>query len=556
MPASPESKIAPTPNFRAAQRWNAVWVVPIVAALVGIWMIWQHVRSHGPVVSVSFETADGIVAGKTEVRCRSVRIGFVKSVDLSGDLNSVTVRLQMDPDTRNLMPEGSRFWVVRPRVSGTDISGLGTLLTGAYIELDPGNGPEGSLDFVGLESPPATISSIPGLRLRLNADQAASLVAGSPIYYRGFEIGRIEGKSLDPAGRRVVYNAFIRQEYSGLIRRNTRFWNTSGIDVTAGVDGFKLRTPSFQAMFTGGVSCSVPGGLEPGDLAVDSSAFRLYPGENEAMNTPFDPNLRMLLLFDHSVRGLKQGAPVEFRGMPIGRVADISFQYLKGGGDMRVPVLVEIDTRLLLVERTDRDDEADENYLKQAVAEGLRASLKTASLITGALYVDLDYYMDATGAEITRIGEFPVMPTISSGFAQLESKLTSILDRLDSLPIDEMVAKFTTAADETSTTVAQARQVFAEVEATSAALRATLEKQSFQELPEELTKTMEKLQTSIASLGPEGAVQGDLLRTLEEMRAALRAMTTLTNSIEEKPNSLIFGRESSGNPVPRAPRGR
>jgi len=554
MPATPDSNTPPPPNFRAAQRWNVVWVVPIIAVLVGMWMIWQHVRSHGPVVNVSFETADGIVAGKTEVRCRSVRVGFVKSVDLSDDLNSVTVRLQMDPDTRQLLPEGSRFWVVRPRVSGTDISGLGTLLTGAYIELDPGNGPEGSLDFVGLEMPPATISSIPGLRLRLNADQAASLVAGSPVYYRGFEIGRIEGKSLDPEGRRVVYNAFIRQEYSGLIRKNTRFWNTSGIDVTAGVDGFKVRTPSFQAMFSGGVSCAVPGGLEPGDLAADGSGFRLYPGENDAMNTPFDPNLRMLLLFDHSVRGLKQGAPVEFRGMPIGRVADISFQYLKGAGDMRVPVLVEIDTRLLLVDRTDRSDEENEAYLKLAISEGLRASLKTASLITGALYVDLDYYTDAAASEATRIGDFPVMPTISSGLAQLESRLTSILEKIDNLPIEEMLAKFTTAADETAVTVAQAREVFQEVEAASTALRVTLEKPSFQELPDELTKTMEQLQVSIASLGPEGAVQGDLLRTLDEMRAALRSMTQLTNSLDEKPNSLIFGRESTGNPVPRAPR--
>lgn len=556
MPSNPESNSPPAPTFRAAQRWNVVWVVPIIAALVGMWMIWQHVRSHGPVANVSFETADGILAGKTEVRCRSVRVGFVKSVDLSDDLNSVTVRLQMDPDTQNLMPEGSRFWVVRPRVSGTDISGLGTLLTGAYIELDPGNGREGSLDFVGLESPPATISSIPGLRLRLNADQAASLVAGSPIYYRGFEIGRIEGKSLDPQGRRVVYNAFIREEYSGLIRKNTRFWNTSGIDVTAGVDGFKVRTPSFQAMFTGGVSCAVPGGLEPGEPAVGESAFKLHPGENEAMNTPFDPNLRMLLLFDHSVRGLNPGAPVEFRGMPIGRVADISFQYLKGISDMRVPVLVEIDTRLLLVDRTGRDDKADEDYLNQAVSEGLRASLKTASLITGALYVDLDYYPDALGIGITRIGEHPVMPTISSGFAQLESKLTAILDKIENLPIDEMLEKFTTAADETATTVAEAREVLREVEATSAALRATLENPSFQELPDDLSATMDKLQTSIASLGPEGAVQGDLLRTLDEMRAALRSMSQLTNSLEEKPNSLIFGRESSGNPIPRAPRRR
>lgn len=554
MTDSSENETVSQPDFRAAQRWNAVWVVPIVAVLVGMWMIWQHVRSHGPVINVTFETADGIVAGKTEVRCRSVRVGVVKSVELAEDLDSVMVRLQMDPETRNLLKQGSRFWVVRPRVTATDISGLNTFLTGAYIELDPGDGGDVAIDFVGLETPPATIGSTPGLRLMLTADQATSLVAGSPIYYRGFEIGRIEGKSLDSRGRRVIYNAFIRDEYSRLIRENTRFWNTSGIDVTAGVDGFKVRTPSFQAMFTGGVSCAVPGGVEPGEHAENDSRFRLFADEIEAMNTPFDPNLRMLLLFRHSVRGLKTGAPVEFRGMMIGRVADISFQYLRGAGDMRVPVLVEIDTRLLLVDRAGRDDESDEAYLHQAVADGLRASLKTASLITGALYVDLDYYDEVSAQAITSMGEYQVLPTVSSGLAQIESRLTSILEKIDELPVEELIGKFTNTADETALTVVEARQTLAEIRQASSALRTTLEKPAFLELPDEFQKTMEKLQTSISSIGPEGALQGDLLRTLDEMRAALRSMQALANSLDERPNSLLFGRDSTGNPIPRAPR--
>ena len=553
MSANPEANI-PTPQVRAAQRWNMVWVIPILAALVGAWMVWQHMRSSGPVASVSFETADGIAAGRTEVRCRSVRVGFVKSVELSEDLDSVKVRLQMDPDTRHLLREGSRFWVVRPRVSGTDVSGLGTLLTGAYIELDPGNGPEGSLDFTGLEVPPATSSSIPGLRLQLNAEEAASLAVGSPVYYRGFEIGRIEGKSLDPRGRRVVYNAFIADEYRGMIRKNTLFWNTSGIDVTAGVDGFKVRTPSFQAMFSGGVSCAVPAGLDPGEPADDGTSFRLFAGESDAMNTPFNPNLRMLLLFDHSVRGLQQGAPVEFRGMPVGRVADISFEYLQGGGDMRVPVLVEIDTRLLLVHREWRSEDEDVDYLRRAVTEGLRASLRTASLVTGALYVDLDYYPDGPEASLSHIGEYPALPTVSSGFAQLEGKLTAILDKIEGLALDEMVAGFSATAEAATNAVAQAGEGFADIQAAAAALRATLEKPEIQALPEGIAKSLETLDASLASLGPEGAVQGDLLRTLDEMRAALRSMTSLANTLEEKPNSLIFGRDSSGNPTPRAPR--
>ena len=554
MPAAPESQTPATPSFRVAQRWNAVWVIPIIAVFVGIWMIWQHMRSHGPVAYVSFETAEGVIAGKTEVRCRSVRVGHVKSVDLSDDLDSVMVGLQMDPETRHLLTEGARFWVVRPRVSGIDITGLGTLLTGAYIELDPGSGPVGSKDFVGLESPPATISSIPGLRLQLNAERAASLTAGSPIYHRGFEIGQIEGTSLDAQEQRVVYNAFIREEYSGLIRDNTQFWNTSGIEISTGVDGLLIRAASLQAILTGGVSCGVPDGMAPGELAADGAAFHLHSGENEAMAPPFEPNLQMLLLFDYSVRGLKNGAPVEFRGMPVGRVADISFEYLGDADDTRVPVLVEIDTRLLLADHAQRGTDAGQAYLKKAVSQGLRASLKSGNLLTGALYVELDYYSDEADTAIASIGGMPVVPTVSTGLVQLERRLTSVLKMIDELPLEEMLTKFTLVADEASTTVVQAREALGEIEAASAALRATLEKPSFQKLPDDLAETIGKLQTSIASLGPEGAVQGDLMRTMDELRGALRSITTLTNTLDEKPNSLIFGRESTGNPVPRAPR--
>ncbi|HVJ47316.1 MAG TPA: MlaD family protein, partial [Luteolibacter sp.] len=256
---------AATPHFKATQRWNMVWVVPIIALLVGGWLIYRSVTSKGPLVSVMFETAESIVSGKTEVRCRSVRVGFVDDVLLSDDLKSVTVKLRMDPDAGKLVRKGSNFWVVKPRVSTTDVSGLGTLLTGAYIELDPGppGNPQQS-NFIGKERPPVTSLSVPGRRLTLSAEKSGSLVQGSPVYFRGYEVGRIESRELVKDGSKIEYQVFIHQDYGWLVTENTRFWNTSGIDVTAGADGFKLRTPSFQAMVSGGVEFGVPEGLETG----------------------------------------------------------------------------------------------------------------------------------------------------------------------------------------------------------------------------------------------------------------------------------------------------
>lgn len=544
-----------TPEFRAAQRWNIVWVVPVVALLLGTWLLYRSFAAQGPRAGVRFDTADGIAAGKTEVRCRSVRVGVVKKVKLAENLKSVLTYLELDSDAENLLRNGTRFWVVRPRFSVTEFSGVDTLISGSYIELDPGP-PGGSpqTEFVGLESPSATSHSVPGQRLLLTAEETGSLAVGSPIYYRGFEVGRIEGRRLERDGTKVTYDVFISEEYSHLVRENTRFWNTTGLDISAGSEGFKLRTPSLQAMLSGGVSFGVTDGEEPGKVARDGMVFTLYADEDAARHSLFNPRLKYLLLFDQTVRGLAEKAPVEFRGIMIGRVAEISFDLAPAAGDSRIPVLIEIDPALMWPETAREMTKPDAEFLKEAVAHGLRASLKTGNLITGSLFVDLDYYEDAAADKLGISGEYITVPTVSSGIAQMAVKLSAILDKFQALPIDKAVSEFAAAASEAKTTLAESRTALKEIETTLAAARNTLDNPQFRDLPADLRKTLDELRKSVASVGPDGAVQGDLLRTLDELRAALRAMKTLTTTLDEKPNSLIFGRDSSGNPTPKAPR--
>ncbi len=555
-PAQPPNPNPAVPEFRASQRWNLVWLIPLATLLIGGWLVYRNIASKGPVATIQFETADGIAAGKTEIRCRSVRVGTVIGVELSDDLRSVIIQARIDPDAEHLLREGTRFWVVRPRVSATDISGLGTLLTGAYIEMEPATQGPRATRFQGLETPPTTSSTIPGLRIVLTAAEARSLTIGAPVYHLGFEVGRVENRRLDDEGNQLLFDAFIAEPYMHLVRENTRFWNTSGVDITAGAEGFRVRTPSFQAMVAGGVSFAVPDGIGPGPAAESGATFELFSDAEAARRSTFEPTLRFLLLFDQSVRGLALGAPVEFRGMRIGRVADISFDYVPSSADQRIPVLVEIDPKLLRQETAERMVEPGGAFLASAVERGLRATLKTASLLTGALYVDLDYYPDADPAGLGEVSGYTTIPTISSGFAQLEAKLSAILDKIQALPLEDTMEKIAAAADESATTIAEARKTLKELEATVAAARGTLEDPEFRALPADLRQTLAELEKSVASVGPEGSIQGDLARTLDELRAALRACISLATSIDEKPNSLIFGRESSGNPVPRAPRGR
>ncbi len=548
----PTSSPITPPDHRAARRWNIVWFVPILAILIGGWMIWRNVRSQGPVAFVRFETADGIGAGKTEVRCRSVRVGVVKEVKLAEDLKSVVVQVELIPDSDQLLRSGTSFWVVRPRVTASAVSGLDTLITGAYLELNPG--PEGGEEvnhFTGLETPPATSRDIPGRRITLTTEQAGSLVAGSPIYFRGFEVGRIESRKLDITAQKVIFEAYIREEFSSLITENTRFWNTSGIDVSAGADGLKLRTPSFQAMVSGGASFGVPEGVEPGALVADGKEFTLFIDEDAAEGSTFNPTMKFVLLFDQSVRGLAKSAPVEFKGIPIGRVADISFDYLTANDDSRVPVLVEIDPSLLRREAAEKMGKADSEFLTEAVKRGLRATLKPGSLLTGSLFVDVNYYKEAKPAELTKVGEYLSIPTVPGG---LENMIQAALERFQNLPLEEILTKFGTTADQTTATMAEFKDA-------AASIRKFTDSEAFAKLPGDLRACLAKIDQlatsidkSVASYGPEGPVQGDMLRTLDEFRASLRTMKSLMTTIDDKPNSLLFGRDSSGNPIPKAPR--
>lgn len=538
----------PRAVVRHRRRWSTVWVVPAIALVLAGWLVFKHYHDKGPIAYLRFQTAEGIETGKTEVRCRSVKVGVVEKIELAGDLRSVVAQLRIDPDSEDLLRRGSRFWVVRPRVSASTISGLGTLISGAYIELEPGDGPAPVNHFDGLEKPPVTSASVPGLRLTLVAEDAGSLTENSPIYFLGFEVGKVERRTLDIKNARVRFDVFIDEEYAEQVREGTCFWNTSGIDVTAGADGFKLSTPSFQAMLTGGASFGVPKGGVPGGPAKDRSVFPLYNDEDDAKKSIFVPDHRCLLFFDQSVRGLTVGAPVEFRGLPLGRVTDISFKH-SPPGDSRVPVEIEIDADTLskAIENTD----ANKNVLEEAVRRGLRATLSTGSLLTGALYVNLDFEPDAPPMTLTKLGEYEIIPTQSGGLAQLQDKVEAILAKIEALPLEGTLTKFGNAADEIAITVKELRGTLDEAEAALAAAKKLLAKDETQNITKELEATLKQVRASVESLGPTGTVQGDLSRTLDELRAALRAFKTLSDSIEEKPNSLLFGRDSSGTKEPK-----
>jgi len=555
----PDTEVPQAPvSGKRKQRPSAVWIVPIVALVLGMYLVLTHYQSLGPETTVSFKTAEGIVAGETKVLARSVEVGEVESVRLAKDLQSVVVGIRLASSASELLHSGTQFWVVRARVGGSGISGLGTLISGAYIELDPGAAPvSGKLphQFVGLEQPPVTPQGVPGLHITLVAEEAGSLGPGSPITYQGIDAGRIETRHIDPVRGIVSFDAFIRDEFQKLVTSNTNFWHASGIDVTLDANGVELRTAGLQSIISGGVSFGVTDGEERGSAVANGTTFGIRESEDAATKRAPIPRLNYLLLFESSVRGLTIGAPVEFRGIQVGTVAGISIDYAPDDPIHRIPVLIQIDPGLFIGPLSQNDsDDAAALLGSQAIKDGLFASLKIGSIITGQLFVDLDFNPDTAPTSITQVGNYDTLPTASAGLARIEDRIIKLLERLNSLDLNATITAATDSLTAIQKTASGAEATMERLESATGALDNLLSSEDTTALPGDLRTTLSNLQQTLEGFDSNSALHRDLALTMAELRDTLESVKTLSDSVERKPNSLIFGRENKKIAPPKGTR--
>jgi len=539
-----------TPEISTGKRFNPIWVIPVVAVIIGLYMVIHTKLTEGPEIAIQFNTAEGLEAGKTKLRYRDVDVGLVESVSLSDSMDKVVVTAKMDKSAEDMLREDTRFWVVRARVGAGAISGLGTILSGAYLQLDPGNGPRNKKqEYVGLEVPPLTPADAPGVRLTLYTDQAGSLSAGDSILYNGYKVGRIEGVTFDVEQKVVKYDAFIDAPFNDLVNTNTRFWDVSGVSVDATASGVHINTGSLETILLGGVAFGDLPGLPPAEKAVSGAVFKLSASYQELAEDPFQQRIYYVAEFEQSLRGLNPGAPVEYRGMQIGRVERILIKELMSMGEAArgkpIPVLIYLEPARFGLPDSEQSVERMREALAVSLKSGMRASLQTGSLLTGALYINIDWYKDEPAVETAEFDGYPVMPTIPSGLGRLEQQIGSLLDKLNNLPLEPVV-------NNASNALATLDGSLASLTATMNSLQLILDKEGSKSLPGELSDTLAELRQTLSTLSPDSPMGQSISNSVFELNRTLRNLEELTRTLSEKPNSLVFPTDFPADPIPEA----
>ena len=538
-----------TPALNLRHRVSIVWLIPAIAAAAAAWLAWQALAARGPVITIIFSNAAGLEVGKTKVEHNNLELGLIQSLEPTADFAHVLATVQMDKSAEGHLGRDTRFWVVRPRLSVEGISGLSTLISGAYVELDPGQGPAAN-QFAALDEPPVISGNEPGRTFTLQATRVGSAAQGDPIYYRGVKVGQVLGDDLSNADNGVTVRAFVRAPYDQLVREGTRFWNASGVTVTVGSDGLKIRSESLLAMLAGGIDFDVPAGGEPGVVAKPDASFTLYDDAGAANDAVYIRKARFLLHFSGSVENLKPGNEVRMQGMRIGQVADVHMEFDAATDRVSVPVVIEIEAdrvKLLhdLATPSDFEQRADATF-GRFVARGLRARLTSASLVTGQKVVDLDFVRDAPEMKMSRDGEYPEIPTIATD--DLDTVIASANDLLGSLQVTVTKLNGIVSSPAVMRSVHSLDSSLANLDYVSrdaragigpliAALRVAAG--SADAALKQASGTLVVAQNALGSRSGDG---GDLAGTLREIENAARSLRILADYLESHPNSLLFGK--------------
>ena len=555
--ADPSASEPPQADVRRRRGISLVWLIPLVALAIGGWLAYKAYSERGPTITITFDTAEGLEAGKTKLRYLDVEVGTVQAVAIAPGLKNIIVTAEMVPSADEYLRASTTFWIVKPRIGVGGVSGLGTLLSGAYIGLAPGEG-EPTREFTGLEEPPQISANVPGREFLLTAPELGSVSPGAPIYYRGIDIGQVLGYHLNADARSLDINIFVKEPYHDLIHVNSRFWNASGIDFATTASGVELQIASLQALLIGGVEVDTPVSAEPSEVAAAGTKFPLYANQRALAQAQFTEKIPFLIYFEGSVRGLASGAPVEFKGITVGTVTSVGIDVDPATGRIRIPVTIEIEPQRLMPEVTAAELESQRyRTMSQLVQRGLRAQLQTGNLLTGELFVDLAFAPNAPPAELDTSGPIPIIPSVPATLEALQASATAILNKIAALPVDELMTSLNgvaagldrivnspdlhRAAAGIGPAIDDLQQIIAKLDAASGPLL-----EGVTGTAQSATNTLKDAQAAIASIqraiGSGSSLTNNAENMMQELTRAARSIRVLADYLERNPDALLRGK--------------
>ena len=555
----------PESNIKPRSKISIVWLVPIIAILIGSWLAYKAWSEKGPEITITFKTAEGLEAGKTKIKYKNVEIGTITTIEALQEHNDITVTAEMIKTATPFLTNKTRFWVVTARIGASGISGLGTLLSGAYIDIDPSKEGKKTRHYTGLEIPPVITSGVPGKRFVLQSKTLGSIERGVPIYYRKFNVGTVESVKLNDDGQTAEIHVFINAPYDKWVNTNTKFWNASGVDFSMTAAGFNLDTDSIVSILIGGISFDSPSMTTDSTPAEENAIFELFDSRADSLKINHPNAMTFVINFTESIRGLSIGAPVEFRGIPLGEVTDIQLIYDVDKKDVKIPVTIELDNSKLhfkgensqSVKELSQDN--SEERLNHLVKHGMRAQLETGSILTGELFVSLDFFPDTEPYVINWHADIPELPSVQGTFSAVKTDITSILKKVDTMltQMNEFSYKLNHDLEpEMSETLKQVSAVMTEVKEFSYKLNHDLEPELSKTLKQfdktlvtiepELSKVLQQVDKTLVAmemiLNNDSPLQEDLHETLREFSRAAKSIKNLTDYLEKHPESLIQGK--------------
>jgi len=531
------------------RQFSFVWIIPLVAALIGVWLVYKAQSEKGPTITITFQTAEGFEAGTTKIKYKDVELGQIEEINLSPDLGHVVVTAKLVRQAEDLISENTRFWVVRARINVSGVTGLQTLFSGVYIGLDPGKPGKKARHFTGLEQPPIVTTDLPGRYFLLLAERRSSLDIGSPVYYRQIRVGQVVGYQLAEDGQAVSIKIFINTPYQRYVNKNTRFWNASGVDLSIDAKGVKVNTESLVTLLVGGIAFDVPNYLEPGGPAAEGEVFNLYNSQDASQERTYPVKSYFVLYFDGSVGGLAPGAPVEFRGISVGKVVEVKLEFEPEKRDFRIPVLIEIEPeRFISAAELPQVEAARRKILDYLVEKGLRGQLKMGNLITGQQVVSLNIFPYAPRRRIVWQSPYPELPTVPAPIEEIGTRVNQILTKIDNLPIEQIGKDLSDILQSTKRLAGkpELQEAARNLDAILTEMRLFVSELRTGVTPE-IAATLVQAQKALAqvetALGSDTPLQVNLNSALQELTAAARSLRALTDYLERHPEALIYGKK-------------